>query len=99
MSYNLHVIYKMKKGTREIFFHEIVDKGILNKIREENGCEYYQFFFNAQNADEILLLERWADIDAQQTHIKQPHMDEYFKIKALYVESTKLSGFEITELK
>ncbi len=97
MSYNLHVLYDMKTGVRETFLNEVIRLGILNKIRAEEGCESYEFYYNAQRPDELLLLERWASKDAQKQHLAQPHMEEFFRLKDVYVEHTTLQGFEFID--
>ncbi len=97
MSYNLHVLYDMKTGVRETFLNEVIRRGILNKIRSEEGCESYEYYYNAQRPDELLLLERWVNKEAQQKHLETEHMKEFFAIKDVYVEHTVLRGFEFID--
>ena len=39
------VTYKAKPGMRQTYVQQLRSSGILKKIREENGCLSYDFYF------------------------------------------------------
>ena len=49
----LYVAYTAKPGCRETFVRQIVMEGIADTIRREEGCIRYDYYFSAQQEDEI----------------------------------------------
>lgn len=85
----LCVTYTTKPGQKEAFVQEVEEKGILEKILQEDGCLGYDYFYPASGKDEILLVEKWESEDLQQAHLKQPHMKEVQALKEKYIIETK----------
>ena len=81
----LYVKYQAKPGCRETFVRQIVEKGILTLIRQEPGCLAYDYYFSAQDENELLLIERWQSAEHQRVHMQQLRA-----IKEQYVDSTTL---------
>ena len=93
----LYVKYHAKPGCRESFVRQVVVEGILTLIREEKGCLAYDYYFSAQDADELLLIERWESAAHQRVHMQQPHMDAVRAAKAQYIDSTELGKFRLED--
>lgn len=93
----LYVIYHAKPGGREKFVRTLVEQGVLTTIRNEPGCQGYDYYFSAQDENELLLIERWASEAQQQTHLQQPHMDAVRAAKAQYIDSTELGKFRLED--
>ena len=91
----LYVKYQAKPGCREMFIREeleenpIIEKD-LTAIRQEPGCLAYDYYFSAQDENELLLIERWQSAEHQRVHMQQPHMQQLRAIKEQYVDSTTL---------
>ena len=86
----LYVTYTAKPGCREQFVREIVRRGILTAIREEEGCLTYDFYFSAQDENVVLLIEKWTSEAHQRIHMQQPHMEQLKEIKTRYIDETEL---------
>lgn len=86
----LYVTYTAKPGCREQFVREIVRRGILTKIRSEEGCMAYDYYFSAQDENVVLLIEKWASPAHQRIHMTQPHMAELMELKEQLIEDTRL---------
>ena len=91
---NLLVTFNMRSGDREPFIDEMVKAGILEKVRAEKGCHYYDFYSALQKPDILLLLEEWEDEDCQKAHIETDHMAQFREIKKKYVETTTIKTIE-----
>lgn len=89
----LCVTYHAKPGMRDAFIREVFAGGVLDETRREDGCISYQYFFNAENDDQILLLEKWFSEDHQKAHMKQPHMDILMTIKNRYSKDVTIERF------
>ena len=86
----LYVAYTAKPGCRETFVRQIVMEGIADTIRREEGCIRYDYYFSAQQEDEILLVEQWQTEEKQQAHLRAPHMDQLRRLKSEYVADARL---------
>lgn len=93
----LYVKYHAKPGCREAFVRQVVEEGILTLIREEKGCLAYDYYFSAQDADELLLIERWESAAHQRVHMEQPHMARLKAIKEQFVDSTAVGKVRLEE--
>ena len=69
---------------------QLVEEGILTLIRQEDGCLAYDYYFSAQDENELLLIERWQSAEHQRVHMQQPHMARLKAIKEQNVDSTTL---------
>ena len=50
----------------------------------------YDYYFSAQDENELLLIERWQSAEHQRVHMQQPHMARLKAIKEQNVDSTTL---------
>ena len=87
----IFVNYFAKPGRREEFLRRVVEGGILSAIREENGCQRYDYYLSCQDEDEILLLEAWDTDEHQRIHMEQEHMKRLRVIKDECIAETKLN--------
>jgi hypothetical protein len=53
----LLVTYVTKKGMRETFLNELIKSGVVDTIRNEEGCIYYDYYLSFQDENVIVLLE------------------------------------------
>ncbi len=93
----LYVRYMAKDGYRETFVRELVEEGILTLIREEPGCLAYDYYFSAQDENELLLIERWESAAHQRVHMEQPHMARLREIKDKYIADTRLGRVRLED--
>ncbi len=84
----LLVTYEVKPGERENLVNAVIEAGILEKIRKEDGCISYQYYFDSTDANLILLVEKWETEANQQEHLKTDHMETFKGIKERYVRNT-----------
>ena len=77
----LIVKYKAKHGLREKFVNDVFDLHIIDKIKCEDGFISYKYFYDAKEADDLLLVEEWESEEKQQNHLKTEHMKELKELK------------------
>ena len=92
--YTIYVKFICLPGKREAFLQKMQETGVLNEIRNEDGCIRYDYYLSAQDPNELLLVEQWETKQHQQIHITLPHMDRMREFKGDYIADTKLG--EIT---
>ena len=93
--YTIYVVFKCFSGKREAFVEKVKEEGILEAIRNENGCIRYEYYFSENDPNELLLLEAWESKAHQEIHIHQAHMDKLRALKNGYIETTSLGEFEL----
>lgn len=83
--YDLYVTYAAKdRGTIRKFYDEVLAAGIIAATRAEEGNFRYEYYFSAEKENEILLIEKWKDKEAQQYHDSLPHLKTLGEIKEKY---------------
>ena len=89
----LTVVYTSKPGMCQAFVDEIVARGILGKIRAEDGCIAYDYYASEDDIDRLMLIEKWESAAHQEAHMAQPHMQELAEIKARFIDGTKIERY------
>ena len=90
----LNVTYKCKPNMRDDFLEAIMAEGIDVECRAEEGNLKYDYYYAANDDDELLLVEKWRDAEALAVHSKQPHFARLVEIKKEYVKDTIIEKFE-----
>ena len=81
----LLVTYKAKDvETRQAFYDEVAAAGIPEASRAEEGNICYDYFFSMDRENEILLVEKWQDKEAQKLHSTLPHFKKVGELKEKY---------------
>lgn len=93
--YYIHVMFKCLPAMREKFVERVISEGILDKIRQEDGCLQYEYYFSADHDTDLLLVEAWESKRHQETHITQPHMADLRAFNDEYIESAVLREYEL----
>ena len=59
-------------------------RGIVARVRAEEGNERYEYFFPMDDPETVLLIDRWRDQAALDAHHKSPMMAEIAEQRAKY---------------
>ncbi|MCR4646050.1 MAG: antibiotic biosynthesis monooxygenase [Oscillospiraceae bacterium] len=94
----VEVHYHVKDGKRSAFYQAILQQGIADAARAEEGNEKYDYFFCPENDNELVLLEIWRSPEDVQKHMETPHYKALGELKKEYVTETVFRRFDITEL-
>jgi len=89
----LHVVYTIAAGKREEFYNKLHDYGIIEKSRQENGNFQYDYYFPADNENDILLVELWSGVQAQKNHLATAHYQELQALKREYVVHVEIEKY------
>lgn len=84
-TYLLFVTYHAKAGKAQDFVRELEESGAAQKVRAEEGCIRYDYFFSAADPDTVLLFEEWESVAHQQIHLTQPHIALIKAAKEKYI--------------
>ena len=93
----LHVYYSCPRATAEAFLNEMKSSGVLEAVRQEDGCERYTYYFPAEG-EGFMLTEQWRDEEALAAHAAGEPMAALKKIKAGYEMETRIEKFKAEAL-
>lgn len=91
----VNVTYTMKPGARAAYLAELAAQGIREAVRREDGCLQYDYFLPVDEADRLLLVEKWTSREAQKVHLTQPHMARAAALKERFITDTKVEFYEL----
>lgn len=88
-----NVSYRTKPGQREAFFRALSDLGVReNSLREEGNLKY-DYYFDAQDPDTLLLVESWTEPALQEAHCRTARFAKLQELKARFCESVTIDKF------
>ena len=87
------VYYTALPGKREAFVKRLFDEGLPQASRAEEGNISYEYGFDPENPDGVLLMERWKDNDAVLKHQTMPHFKRTGEVKAEYIAKTEIQKY------
>ena len=88
----LHVYYTGEKAKE--FAAEMETGGLQTAVKAEDGCLQYDYFLPTQDANTVLLLEKWRDQAAIEQHNAGENMVKLKATKAKYGLETKIERYE-----
>ncbi len=84
MSITIHLYYTGKDGSARRFAQEMVESGLADAVRAEEGCLRYEYFFPMGDPETVLLIDRWRDQAALDFHHKSPMMAQIARLRDKY---------------
>ena len=94
MSLAINIYYKGKNGNAKKFAEEMISSGLVDKIRNEEGNERYEYFFPMEDPETVMLLDRWKNEEALDFHHKSEMMQEIAELRNKYKLSMKVEKFK-----
>jgi len=93
--YTIYVKFDCLDNKRSAFIERVKAEGILDDIRNEDGCIRYDYYLSEKDENELLLIEQWESFEHQQIHLTTPHMDRLRLLKPEYITKTVLGEIEL----
>ena len=84
MSLTINIYYTGKNGSARAFAKEMVESGLVERIRNEEGNLKYEYFFPMNDEETVLLIDRWKNEEAIEKHHKTEMMSEIAKLRDKY---------------
>ena len=81
---SVNIYYKGINGNAKKFVNEMIDLGIVDKIRKEEGNLRYEYFFPIDDNETVLLIDCWKNQEALDIHHKLPLMKEIMELREKY---------------
>lgn len=93
MSLTINIYYTGENGAARKFAKEMVEKGIVERVRVEEGNKKYEYFFPMDDSETVLLIDRWESQEALDIHHKSPMMKEIADLRDKYHLHMKVEQF------
>lgn len=90
----LNVTYHCRPGMRDAFFSAVTRLGVRQRSVTEAGNIKYDYYFDAQDPDVLLLVESWTDAEHQLAHTQSETCKKLQDLKAQYCAQVELDRFE-----
>lgn len=84
MSITINIYYSGQNGSARKFAQEMINSGVVDKIRAEDGNEKYDYFFPINDPETVLLIDSWKNQGAIDKHHDSPMMHEIIKLREKY---------------
>lgn len=84
MSITINIYYTGKNGNARLFAEEMLNSGIVEKIRNEDGNEKYEYFFPMEDDETVVLIDKWRNKEALDLHHKSEMMKEIANLREKY---------------
>jgi len=94
MSIIVNIYYTGSNGSARKFVEEMNAKGIVDKIRAEEGNERYEYFFPMNDSETVLLIDCWKSQEALDFHHKTEMMKDIAELRKKYHLSMKVERFQ-----
>lgn len=84
MSITINIYYTSENEKALKFAKEMVERGIVNKIREKEGNIKYDYFISLDDPNTLLLIDSWKNQEAIDEHHKSDVMQEIINLQNKY---------------
>ena len=88
-----NVTYRTKPDQRQAFYDAVTQLGARETSIHEEGNLKYDYFFDAQDPDVLLLVETWTTPELQQAHCQTESFAKLQALKAQYCDSVTIDKF------
>lgn len=88
-----NVTYHCKSGQREAFYQALCALEVRANSLGEAGNVKYDYFFDAQDPDALLLVETWTEPALQDAHCKTERFAALQALKAQHCEAVHIDKF------
>ena len=93
MSITVNIYYTGENGNARKFAEEMTARGIVYRIRAEEGNERYEYFFPMDDSETVLLIDRWKDQQVLDIHHKTEMMTEIAGLRRKYKLRMKVERY------
>ena len=84
MAITINIYYKGENGNARKFVTEMMEKGIVDRIRSEKGNIRYEYFLPIEDDEVVLLIDSWESQEALDIHHASSMMKEISELREKY---------------
>lgn len=80
----INIYYTGVNGSAKEFAKEMVESGVVGRVRAEAGNLGYNYFFPMEDPETVLLIDKWENQEALDKHHKSEMMQEIAELRNKY---------------
>ena len=84
MAITVNIYYRGENGNARKFAEEMMQSGIVAKIRAEKGNLRYDYFFSLGDPETLLLIDSWENQEAIDVHHASSMMEKITELRNRY---------------
>ena len=84
MSFSMNLYYSGENGNAKAFAEEMLSSGIVERIRQIEGCLKYEYFISLENPETVLLIDTWRNQKALDAYHSSPLMADVASLREKY---------------
>lgn len=89
----INIYYQGQNGSAKQFASEMISRGLVDKIRAEEGNLRYEYFLPLEDSETVLLIDCWASKEALDFHHKTEMMKEIAILRERYNLKMKVEKY------
>ncbi len=93
MSLTVNIYYTGANGSARKFAEEMMSSGTVAAIRREKGNLRYEYFYPAEDAETVLLIDSWENQEAIDVHHGTEMMQKIVELREKYNLHMKVERF------
>lgn len=98
MSLTVNIYYSGKNGAARRFAEEMMSSGTVAAIRKEKGNLKYEYFYSAEDAETVLLIDSWENQQAIDIHHGTEMMAKIIELREKYDLHMKVERFILEDV-
>lgn len=98
MAITVNIYYSGKNGNARKYVEEMIQSGIVDEIRQENGNLRYEYFLPIDDPETVLLIDSWENQEAIDIHHALPLMKTILELREKYNLHMKVERYVSDEL-
>ena len=80
----INILYTGKNGSAKKFAEEMIESGVVRKIRKTKGNLRYEYFLPLEDQESVLLIDSWQSQAALDKHHASATMQEIAALREKY---------------
>lgn len=80
----MNLYYSGENGNAKAFAIEMLSSGIVDRIKQIDGCLRYEYFISLSDSETVLLIDTWRDQKALDEYHSSPLMAEVARLREKY---------------
>lgn len=89
--------YTGTNGSAKMFVEEMVNSGIVDQIRSENGNIRYEYFLPLDDEESVVLIDSWVNQEALDIHHSLSLMKTISELREKYDLHMKVEKYQSLE--
>ena len=93
MSLVVNIYYTGENGSAREFVKEMISRGIVDRVRAEEGNKRYEYFYPENDKETVLLIDCWDSLEALDLHHKSPMIKDIAELRDNYNLKMKVEQY------